>query len=100
MSDAMKIIRDDKMYGLAMIPLFVDYGIRRCNVDGCTDRPSTIILWLAPDIPRAGFCEEHYGQANMESGAKFDLTFDDFDAFTRQSEPAEIEDDTRRQEAA
>lgn len=91
MTDTMQIIRDDEMYGLAMIPLLVDYDIKRCNVEGCTDRPNTIILRLAPDIPRAGFCEEHYQQGNTEGGVKFDLTFDDFDAFTRQPAPAEVE---------
>ena len=77
----MKIIRDNDLGGLAMIPLLVDWDVKRCNVDQCLDKPSTIVRQLASGIPLAGFCETHFQQANAEGGAKFDLTFDDFDAF-------------------
>ena len=83
----MKIIRDEVMGGLAMIPLLIVWGIRRCNVEGCTEKPNTIVGGLGDDIPVVGFCEEHYQAANVPGGAHFDLAFDDFDAF----KPAETE---------
>jgi len=77
----MRVIRDEETFGLMMIPLFVDWGIRRCNVKGCTNKPSTIISQLSPDAPTSGWCEECY-QAFKESG-RFEgtLVFDDYDAF-------------------
>jgi hypothetical protein len=77
----MNIIRDEDGGGLFMIPLFCDWHVKRCNVDGCMDKPTTIITQLAEDIPVAGFCEKHFQEANTEGGARFDLIFDDFDAF-------------------
>lgn len=77
----MKIVRDERLFGLAMIPLLVDWGIRRCNVKGCRARPNTIVQGLAPDVPLCGFCEEHFQEANVPGGTKFELEFDDFDAF-------------------
>lgn len=77
----MRIIRDEDMFGLMMIPLLVDWNIRRCNVKGCKSRPNTIITDLASDVPMAGFCEEHYQQGNVKGGTTFTLVFDDFDAF-------------------
>ncbi len=82
----MEIIRDEELFGLMMIPLLVDWGIRRCNVEGCTEKPNTIIRELAPDIPLAGFCEEHFQETNVEDGATFNLTFDDFDAFIKEGD--------------
>lgn len=84
----MKIIRDNEMGGIAMIPLLVDWGIRRCNVDGCTNKPNTIVTQLAPDVPIVGLCEEHFQKANVPGGTKLNLVFDDFDAFA-SAEPAE-----------
>ncbi len=77
----MKIIRDEELGGLAMIPLLVDWGIKRCNVKGCTDQPSTIVQGLSSDVPLSGFCEDHFQQANVKGGTEFNLIFDDFDAF-------------------
>jgi len=77
----MKIIRDNELGGLAMIPLFVDWGVRRCNVAGCPDRPTTIVTQLADDVPQAGFCEKHFQQANVPGGTTFTIEFDDYDAF-------------------
>lgn len=78
----MKIIRDEETAGLMMIPLFCDWGVRRCNVKGCTNKPTTIISQLAPDAPVSGWCEDHY--QDFKNSGRFDgtLEFDDFDAFT------------------
>ena len=82
----MKIIRDDELGGLGMIPLFVQWGIKRCNVEGCTEVPNTIVRYSAlreilSGIASAGFCEEHFQRGNTEEGVKYNLIFDDFDAF-------------------
>lgn len=85
----MKIIRDEEMGGLFMIPLLVDWGIKRCNVKGCTNKPNTIATQLGEDIPISGFCEEHYQKANTPDGTRFDMEWDDFDAFASHLEEAE-----------
>ena len=81
----MKIIRDEEYGGIMMIPLFCDWNIRRCNVRGCRNKPTTIIAQAREDIPVFGLCEEHFQEANVPGGAKFDLEFDDFDAFKEET---------------
>ena len=80
----MKIIRDEEFSGLMMIPLLVDWNIRRCNVEGCTNKPNTIVTQLAEGVPICGFCEEHFQEANTPAGMNFTLKFDDFDAFAQE----------------
>ena len=83
----MKIIRDEECYGLMMIPLFVDWNVRRCNVEGCRARPTTIVIQVEEGFPRVGFCEEHFQAGNKPGGAQFKLEFDEYDAFaTTQAE--------------
>ena len=77
---AQKFIRDDKAFGLAMIPLFWTWNIRRCNVEGCTEKPTTITSDNELDLT-FGLCERHFQETNTPSGATFDLVFDEFDAF-------------------
>lgn len=77
----MKIIRDEQLCGIGMIPIFVEWGIKRCNVAGCKNKPNTIIANLQADLPPFGLCEQHYQQGNVHGGTHFDLEFDDFDAF-------------------
>lgn len=76
----MKIIRDEELGGLFMIPLLVDWHITRCNVTGCKEKPNTIVTQLE-DLPPLGFCEQHFQEANTDGGAKFTLDFKPFDAF-------------------
>lgn len=78
--ETMKVIRDP-VTPLTMIPLFVDWHVRRCNIIGCRARPTTIILGIAKDMPPVGLCEAHYQQGNVPGGATFEFEFDDFDAF-------------------
>jgi len=85
----MKIIRDEELFGLDMIPLFVEWGVKRCNVAGCRAKPTTIVQGLAGGIPLAGFCEEHFQQANVPGGTKFKLEFDGYDAFSSKQEAVE-----------
>jgi len=74
-----------------MIPLFFDWGIRRCNVKGCKNRPSTIVTQLEEGVRPCGFCEQHFQEANVPGGKRFELEFDDFDAF-KPSQPAAAKD--------
>lgn len=80
----MQVIRDEEGFGLFMIPLLVDWGIKRCNVKDCHELPNTIVTQMTPEVPLAGFCEKHYQEANTPGGAQFTLIFDDFDAFEYQ----------------
>lgn len=77
----MNIIRDEELGGILMIPLLVDWHIRRCNVKDCTARPNTIIGG-ADGIDRVfGLCEDHFQQGNAEGGTSYSLEWDNFDAF-------------------
>ena len=87
----MNIIRDNDLGGIAMIPLFCDWHIYRCNVKNCTDEPTTIITQLQDDLPAVGMCEKHYQEANQPDGAKFTFVFDTFDAFKFNKEKRETE---------
>ena len=84
---AQKFIRDKEALGLAMIPLFSMWDIRRCNVEGCTDKPTTI--GTDDELELAfGLCERHFQQTKPLAGVEFDLVFDDFDAFEAARQPA------------
>jgi len=83
----MNIVRDEEMFGLAMIPLFCDWHIKRCNVENCEQVPTTIITQLAPELPPIGLCEEHFQDANKDDGGRiYSFVFDDFDAFKKSKE--------------
>ncbi len=77
----MKIIRDQTGLGFYMIPLFVDWKVRRCNIEHCLTKPTTIITGLHEDLPIVGVCEEHYQELNQPNGATFIWVLDDYDAF-------------------
>ena len=81
----MKIIRDEEGLGLFMIPLFVDWGVRRCNIEGCTSKPTTIITQLEPDVPIVGMCEKHYQEGHQPNGTTFSFEWDNYDAFKEKN---------------
>jgi hypothetical protein len=56
----MSIIRDEEMFGLAMIALLHQWGIKRCNVKDCNQEPTTIVTGVS-DCP-LGLCEIHYNE--------------------------------------
>jgi hypothetical protein len=62
-------------------PLLNDWNVRRCNVDGCTNKPTTVVTQIHPDVPVCGFCEVHYQEAKSEGVFEYMLVFDEFDAF-------------------
>lgn len=82
----MKIIRDEETFGIMMIPLLVQWGIRRCNVEDCTNRPNTILTKPREDISAMGLCEECFQQGNVPGGTNYKLVFDDFDAFKQEEQ--------------
>lgn len=82
----MQIIRDEELGGLLMIPLFHQWHIKRCNVKGCKNVPTTILLDPAEGWNRIGMCEEHYQEAmaltdDDDQDKSFKIEADDFDAF-------------------
>jgi len=78
----MKIIRDPELGIVTMLPLFMSWKIRRCNVKDCREKPTTIIS--EPDKKLLfGLCEEHFQQGNKPGGCNYSLEFDDFDAFSK-----------------
>ncbi len=74
----MNIIRDEETHGLMMIPLFIDWNIRRCNYKDCKEKPNTIIT--GTEAGRFGLCEDHFQLANVPDGATLNLEFDDYKA--------------------
>lgn len=87
----MKIIRDEELFGIAMIPLFVDWGLKRCNQKDCGEKPTTIIRFAPGENPAApegimfALCEEHFQMCNAPEGASLNLKFDDYDAFAKEA---------------
>lgn len=68
----MNIIRDEKMCGLLMIPLFQQWNIHRCNIKGCTEKPSTIVLHEKVNF---GVCEKHFLEGKGKGTMKLELEF-------------------------
>ena len=83
----MEIIRDEETFGLMMIPLFVDWGVWRCNVKDCTHKPSTIIVYKAGEVTPEpliiGMREEHFQAANQGEPVTYNFEWNDFDAFKK-----------------
>ena len=76
----MNIIRDEECGGIFMIPLWSQWGVRRCNQAGCREVPNTIITNSGAGRV-FGLCEKHFQQGNVPGGTKYSLEFDSFDAF-------------------
>ena len=76
----MNIIRDEEQDGIStpafpIIPLLVQWGIKRCNLAGCKNNPTTIIA--GTDAPVFGMCEHHFQEATKFDGnVKLSLEFD------------------------
>ncbi|TET95028.1 MAG: hypothetical protein E3J26_03505 [Candidatus Zixiibacteriota bacterium] len=85
----MAIIRDEETGGIMMIPLFVDWGIKRCNIAGCRNKPTTIITGEdAEGQGQFGLCEKHWHYLSDTPGKKeIRLEFDQFDAFAATTNP-------------
>ena len=78
----MKVIRDEELGGIMMIPLLTDWNIRRCHVVGCREIPNTIVVNAKEGIPKFGLCERHYQETNKPGGTNLNLEFDnEYDAF-------------------
>lgn len=77
----MKIIRDNDGFDIFIIPLLFQWGIRRCNVRDCTNKPNTIVIKPREDILAMGLCEDCFQQGNIPGGTIYKLEFNDFDAF-------------------
>lgn len=74
----MSIIRDPDGCHVFTQCLMMDWGIRRCNVENCTERPTTI--WTLPDNKgAAGLCETHYQQGLDDPDTTFHLILDNSD---------------------
>ena len=82
----MRVIRDNELFGLMMIPLFVDWGIKRCNIQGCRNKPNTLITETNDEVPVYGLCEEHFQAGNQGTPIDIMLEFDDYDAFAAHRE--------------
>ena len=62
----MKIIRDNELNGIMMIPLLTQWNVKRCNLKDCTNKPTTIITETAAGV--FGMCENHYQEAQATKG--------------------------------
>ena len=61
----MIVIRDDNQKGprpaISMLPILIDWGVDRCNIKGCPNKPTTIIKHDEAGV--FGMCEEHFQDA-------------------------------------
>lgn len=44
-----------------MLPILIDWGVDRCNIKGCPNKPTTIIKHDEAGV--FGMCEEHFQDA-------------------------------------
>lgn len=70
----MNLIRDEEMHGIMMIPLFHQYGVHYCHVEGCLNKASTLLIDTDVTPGAIGICEGHYNTAK-QSG-KWQLSLD------------------------
>lgn len=76
----MKVIHDNELCGIGMIPLICDWGISRvCQIKDCSEKTTTIICFTANESPTGGpihlgICDKHHKEAN-ENG-NFNYTVD------------------------
>ncbi|KKM21452.1 hypothetical protein LCGC14_1635350 [marine sediment metagenome] len=74
----MKVIHDDELGGLMMIPLMCDWRISEtCQIADCSERTNTIVCFNADESPtgkpvHVGICEKHHIQSKKER--KFNFT--------------------------
>jgi hypothetical protein len=66
----MNIIRDESQTGMttpciSMIPLLVQWGIKRCNIENCKNSPTTIVAGIK-GVPVFGLCESHFSEFTKE----------------------------------
>ena len=66
----MNIIRDEDMFGLAMMALLHQWGINCCKIRDCCENPTTIITGLT-ERP-FGLCEEHYKECVKNNFTKIE----------------------------
>ena len=81
----MTIIRDNELGGIMMIPLLVDWDIRRCNVRDCKTSPNTIVK--DKGAPIHGLCEDHFHQGNVPGGTTYTLEQVFVQVFTHRQNP-------------
>lgn len=87
----MKIIRDESFMGNTFTTcLGIDWGIRRCNIEGCRE---TALGAIVSDPERGvtyGLCEEHYQMiANAPGGMNIKLDFTPLDEVPAPTPPAD-----------
>lgn len=69
----MEIIRDEEMHGIFMIPLFHQYGVHYCHVEGCQNKATTLLIDNGTAIPVIGICEGHFSQAKQDGKFSYKL---------------------------
>ncbi len=81
----MNIIRaapDDPIERFAMISLLVSWGIKRCNVKGCTEIPTTYIGNIEGLDKSLAMCDKHFEEGSRPDGpTTFTFVWNNFNAF-------------------
>ena len=76
----MKVIHDNELGGIGMIPLIHDWGIpTTCQIKSCSDKTNAIVCLSDVESPTGkplhiGICEEHYQEARERDA--FNYTVD------------------------
>ncbi len=72
----MKIVRDNDLSGILMIPLWNQYNIHRCNVRDCNNKQTTLILEFSDKCPVFAMCDHHYFECKNSGQINCTLDFD------------------------
>lgn len=76
----MKVIHDNELGGIAMIPLICDWHIpETCQIRGCKEKTTTIVCFDSSESPTCkpltiGICEKHHQESRKQD--KFYYTVD------------------------
>lgn len=58
----------DQENPIMMIPLFVQWGVKRCNIKDCSEKPFSIITDASKEAPIFGMCKKHLEEARATKG--------------------------------
>jgi hypothetical protein len=71
MSDNIQIIGTDDPFGsIETTALGINWGIRRCNIKGCSEKILRVIVTGSPAGRPFGMCEKHWVEASSTPGGK------------------------------
>lgn len=75
----MKVVHDNELGGVAMIPLICDWGIKKiCQIKGCAEITNAIVCFNANESPtnealHIGICEKHHQESVKQDSFNYTI---------------------------